>query len=99
MLVERDQVLDFGRSRGEAGCTTKNHVKEIEMIDNAAIATTIIGLDAVRHEQERYDALVPQPRRIRSSRGVAARLTVAQALRRLADSLEASRPTPDPRGA
>jgi hypothetical protein len=96
MLVERDQVLDFGRSRGEAGCTTKNHVKEIEMIDNAGIATTIIRLDAVRHEQELYDALVPQPQRIRKPRGLAIRLAAAKALRQLADNLEAKQPTAGP---
>jgi hypothetical protein len=69
------------------------------MIDNAGIATTIIGLDAVRREQELYDAAVPQPRRIRKARGLAIRLAVAQALRRLADSLEASKRFADPRGA
>ena len=41
------------------------------MIDNAAIGTAMIGLDAVRHEQELYDALVPQPRPTRKARGLA----------------------------
>jgi hypothetical protein len=90
MLVECDQVLDFRRSPCEAGATTKTYSKEIEMIDNAALATTAIGLDAVRREQELYDALVPQPRRARKARGLAIRLAVAQALRHLADGLEAS---------
>jgi hypothetical protein len=96
MLVERDQVLDFGRSRREAGCTTTNHLKEIEMIDNAGIATTINGLEAVRHEQELYDALVPQPRQARKARGHSVRLAAAKALRHLADNLEAKQPAAGP---
>jgi hypothetical protein len=66
------------------------------MIDNTTLATTAIGLDAIRREQDLYDALVPQPRRIRKGRGLAIRLAIAQALRHLADSLEASQPSAGP---
>lgn len=66
------------------------------MIDNAGIATTIIGLNAVRHEQELYDMLVPQPQAIRKARGLAVRLAVAQALRHLADGVEANQPSAEP---
>jgi hypothetical protein len=33
------------------------------MIDNASLATAVVGLEAVRREQELYDSLVPQARR------------------------------------
>ena len=64
------------------------HLKEIEMIDNAAIGTAMIGLGEVKREQELYDAHVPQPPPTREARGLAIRLAVAHALRQPADGLE-----------
>ena len=72
-------------------------MKEIEMIDNAAIGTVMIGLAAVRHEQALGDE--PAPLRERKSRGVAIRSTVAAALRYVADSLEPSQRTAEPHRA
>jgi hypothetical protein len=69
------------------------------MLDNAAIGTAMIGLDAVRHEQELYDALIPQPRPTRKARGLAIRSTVAATLRYVADSLEPSQRTAEPHRA
>jgi hypothetical protein len=71
----------------------QDHLKEIEMIDNAGLATTVIGLRAIQQEQDLYEALVPQPRQVRKARGHAIRLVIAQTLRHLADSLEASQPS------
>jgi hypothetical protein len=75
----------------------KDHLKETEMIDNAAIGTTVIGLRAIQHEQDLYEALVPQPRR--TARRTSIRLAAAATLRRMADTLEASQRFADPRGA
>jgi hypothetical protein len=69
-------------------------LKEIEMIDNAALATTSIGLDAIRREQDLYDAHIPQPRR--KARRTAIRLAAAITLRRIADGLEPSHRSAQP---
>jgi hypothetical protein len=94
MLVEREQVLDFGRSWGEAWIRNSDHLKEIEMIDNASLAAASIGLDAIRREQELYDAFVPQPGR--KTRRTVIRSTVAETLRRIADGLEPSHRSAQP---
>jgi hypothetical protein len=64
------------------------------MIDNAGLATAVIGLDNVRREQELYDSLIPQARR--SARRTAIRLAAADALRRIADGLEPSHGSAQP---
>jgi hypothetical protein len=70
------------------------HLKEIEMIDNAAIGTAMIGLAAARREQALGDE--PAPPKERKSRGVAFRSTIADALRYVADSLEPTQRSAEP---
>jgi hypothetical protein len=64
------------------------------MIDNAGLATAVIGLETIRREQELYDSLIPQARR--SARRTAIRLAAADALRRIADGLEPSHRSAQP---
>jgi hypothetical protein len=64
------------------------------MIDNAGLATAVIGLETVRREQELYHSLIPQAGR--SARRTAIRLAAADALRRIADGLEPSHRSAQP---
>lgn len=83
MSLAHDQIVG---SLDAFAC--KNPLKENEIIDNAGVATAVIGLEAVRREQVVYDSLVPQARR--GARRTAIRLAAANALRRMADGLEPS---------
>ena len=68
------------------------------MIDNTGFATTSTsGLQqGNQREPNLYDALVPQTQRARKTRGLAIRLAIVHALRRLADGLEANLPSAGP---
>jgi hypothetical protein len=89
MLIEREQVLDSGAHRAEAGGTTE---RRPTTMDPAAIGTALIGLDAIRHQSDQITT--PATRRVarRATSLASLRLVIAGALRSIADSLEPRAP-------
>jgi hypothetical protein len=87
MLIELDQVLDFGAARREAGIAPE---RSPTIMDPAAFATAHIGLEAIRRREN--DDEPDGSRRVRprpqSTGPVALRSAIAAALRRLAAAIE-----------
>jgi hypothetical protein len=61
----------------------------MEIMDHGAFGTLIIGLEAVRREQELRDEPMARPHHAARVRTV--RLAIARSLRRLADAVDAPR--------
>jgi hypothetical protein len=93
MLVEPAQVLDAGHAAREGwGTSPAPQHEDTNTMDPAAIGTTLIGLDTIRDEEDRYRRGIPPPHRARPrTRGT--RRHLADVLRRVATRIE-PRPAP-----